>query len=315
MVGPAAHAGLAVVVAGFGAVAVDQLVYVDQPYAAGKGRIIGRHTSYGGNAGTALAVAAALGGQARFIGYLPDKAMWPEVYADLAGYNIDVSSATAPPGTPPIRATILITPDDERFVAFDDDTLVGAPLDLDLELVTSAGVLLLDGYNPISGLRAVRAARAAGVPVVGDLERIDAEGLDELQREIDHLVVPLAFAAAYTGTDSPDAAIRWLWNGHRSAVVVTDGRHGSWYKDGNAAAVKHIPAFPVEVVDTNGCGDVFHGAYAVSIAQGHPIDQALARASAAAAICATARGGRGRIPTEQDVRQLLASKPKSPIAI
>ena len=56
--------------------------------------------------------------------------------------------------------------DGDRFIAFDDDTAVGLPDDLDLDLVREARVLLLDAYNPAEGIRAAAAARAAGVAVV-----------------------------------------------------------------------------------------------------------------------------------------------------
>ena len=59
----------------------------------------------------------------------------------------------------------------------------------------------------------------------------------------------------------------------------------------------HRPAYPVEVVDTTGCGDVFHGVYAATLARGFDLAARIRWASAAAAIKATACGGQSGIPT------------------
>jgi len=63
----------------------------------------------------------------------------------------------------------------------------------------------------------------------------------------------------------------------------------------------------VPVVDTTGCGDVFHGASAVALARGFDTLERIRFAAAAGAICATGRGGRGRLPTEKDVAELIST--------
>ena len=62
------------------------------------------------------------------------------------------------------------------------------------------------------------------------------------------------------------------------------------------AAVRHQPACRVQVVDTTGCGDVFHGAYAAALARGHRLSRAIRMATAAAGFKATQPGGRRGIP-------------------
>ena len=82
---------------------------------------------------------------------------------------------------------------------------------------------------------------------------------------------------------------------------------GVWFRDATRAECQHQPSFDVPVVDTTGCGDVFHGAYAVALARGFDTVERVRFAAAAGAICATGRGGRGRLPTERDVAELLSS--------
>ena len=85
---------------------------------------------------------------------------------------------------------------------------------------------------------------------------------------------------------------------------MADGAAGVWFRDAISADCRHQPSFEVPVVDTTGCGDVFHGAYAVALARGLDAAERVRFAAAAGAICATGRGGRGRLPTEHDIDEL-----------
>ena len=59
---------------GFGAIAIDDIVYVDQPLSAGKGKVLQSARAFGGNVATALAAVARLGGTAGFVGWLGNSA-------------------------------------------------------------------------------------------------------------------------------------------------------------------------------------------------------------------------------------------------
>jgi sugar/nucleoside kinase (ribokinase family) len=86
-------------------------------------------------------------------------------------------------------------------------------------------------------------------------------------------------------------------------VVITEGEHGSWCT-GEAGSF-HVPAYPVQVVDTTGAGDVFHGAFALGCARGWDLRRALAIASAAAALKCRALGGRSGIPSLAEAEALV----------
>ncbi len=88
---------------------------------------------------------------------------------------------------------------------------------------------------------------------------------------------------------------RLLENG-TPVVVVTEGERGCWYGS-QQAIVFHQPSLQVAVVDTLGCGDVFHGAYAAGSARGLEIGQAVRIATVAARVKITRSGGRAGIPT------------------
>jgi sulfofructose kinase len=123
----------------------------------------------------------------------------------------------------------------------------------------------------------------------------------------DHLIVPLNLAAEVTGTDQPQRAAALLACPGRSCTAVTCGKRGCWFVEASdPATVRHQPAFEVRVVDTTGCGDVFHGAYAAAHVWGYTVRRAIEFATAAAALKATRAGGQAGIPDRAAVEKFLA---------
>lgn len=288
-------------VVGFGSVTVDEFWFLGAPLAGDKARVVRTETHYGGNVATALAACARLGTPAAFLGHLPGAARWSGIAADLRSHGVDLSRARTDEATDPIQATVLVDPSGERFIAYDDQTAVGAPADLALEPVRAAGALLLDAYAPEHSLRVVRAARDAGVPVVADLEFGEGPAYDDLIARVDHLVLPAVYAAARTGHADPAAAVEALWTEDRAAVVVTAGADGCWFRTPDDARIRHQAAFSVPVVDTTGCGDVFHGAYCSGLVDGLPVQECVELAARAASVCAGRPGGRSQLPTRADL--------------
>ena len=86
---------------------------------------------------------------------------------------------------------------------------------------------------------------------------------------------------------------------------MTCGAKGCWFLDSQAASPHHLPAFRVRALDTTGCGDVFHGAYAAALARGCSLVELLRFAAAAAALKATRRGGQAGIPNRREVEAFL----------
>src|SRR5437868_4477552 len=130
--------------------------------------------------------------------------------------------------------------------------------------------------------------------------------LPELLKLVDHLIVSENFALQMTRTISSAAAAKKLWRDDRAAVVITCGASGGWFLTRELKSARRFKSFHVRAVDTTGCGDVFHGAYAVALARGFPILERLRFAAAAAALKATRRGGQAGIPTRSEVERFLA---------
>lgn len=295
-------------VLGFGAIAVDDILYVDRPLSEGKGRVTRRIIDHGGNVATALVAVVRLGGRAGFIGWLSDQPCADPSARELERQGVDISFAPRRADARPIRSVITVAPDGERFIAYDDDVPHGTSDSLADATLAQAQVLLIDAYATHS-LAVVARARRLGLAVVADIEWTIGAATDALVELADHLVLPCAFARAYAGEDDPEAILRQLWTDDRAAVVLTDGERGSYIRQRGNAVSWHVPAPKVRPVDTTGAGDCFHGAYALALAQGQAPIACVQYATAAAAISVTGAGGRMALPDRDACLARMADAP------
>ncbi|MER9238079.1 PfkB family carbohydrate kinase [Mesorhizobium sp. M0633] len=128
---------------GFGAIAIDDIVYVDQPLSAGKGKVLHSARSFGGNVATALAAVARLGGSAGFVGWLGSAAD-DAVLRDLVASGVETEFAPRHPDARPVRSHITVGSDGERFIAYEDDAMLGTASDFPDEVLSRATVLIVD---------------------------------------------------------------------------------------------------------------------------------------------------------------------------
>lgn len=296
-------------VLGLGSVAVDDLLYVAAyPPADTKIQVKRRERQCGGLTATALVAAARLGSRCAYAGTLGDDGHSQFVLQAFQREQIDIRHVLIRPNCRPIHSMIIVDDSNHtRTIFYDLTGSVGADADSPpAEVITSARVLFVDHYGVEGMIRAARIARSANVAVVADLERRDWPGFFDLLALVDHLVISWKFAESLTGADHPRAAVRKLWMTDRQAVVVTCGAEGCWFQGpAETSGPVYQPAFPVEVVDTTGCGDVFHGAYASGLARGLDLPGRVRFAAAAAALKATRPGGQAGIPTRQATEAFL----------
>ena len=297
-------------VLGIGAVAVDDVLYVEEfPAADLKTQVLRRHRYFGGLASIALVTAARLGCKTAYAGVLGYDEFSEYSMANLAHEAINLDFVVRHPDARPILSTIIVGgKGSTRNIFFYLSEVSGAYPELpDETVIRAARVLLVDHLGLEGMVRAARIARAAGIPIVSDLELNVSPRFHELLGLVDHLIMSNEFATALTGESRPDVAALKLWNSERKVVVVTCGADGAWYLSDDGV-VRHQPTFMVETVDTNGCGDVFHGAYAACLARGMETTARVRFACAAAALKATRTGGHLAVPTIQMVESFLSQQ-------
>lgn len=258
----------------------------------------------GGPVATALVTVARLGGHCCMLSAVGDDGYGERIIDELRREGVSPAGVVVRPGGSHIAFVLAEPGRDRRSVWWHNDRAVLDNLTLDRDLVLSGRALLIDSHMGQAGLQAAQWARAAGIPVMLDAERVK-EGTFDLLPLIDWIVVSERFGRESTGESAAAAAAAALHARYGSMVVITCGSAGSW------CAIPgdqfHTASFTVDPVDTTGCGDVFHGALLFALLRGDPIRAALRFASATAALKTRAFGGRAGIPTLAEIEALCST--------
>ena len=275
----------------------------------------------GGPAGNSTAGAAALGLRAAFVGTVGDDADGRMILDTFARQGVDTSMTKVRPGATSAIAYLWIEASTgNRSCAWTREGLTELSADEITPAVAAAirgaKVLHLDGHNAAGAIAAAKVARDAGVTVMYDAGTI-RDGMDELLPLADLLVCSGEFAVSVaagkdklitTGyaEDEVEAAVRTLYDRYRPKVCgATMGVRGSMCFDG--ANLVKCPAFKVEkVVDTTGCGDLFHTGFAVRWLETHDLFDCQRFGAAVSAIkCRGLSGRPPSAPTRDEVEAFL----------
>jgi len=291
---------------GIGMACLDQLVlWRDVRAPLSENAVLDYTVQGGGMAATAMVAVARLGGRAELWAAVGADWMGDAIVCELAQEGVDVSRVRRVTGArgPMVAVAVDGGTGERRFAYSTGHVDAGRPV-CAADRVAEAGCVLVDGTLPGTTLPAARAARRLGVPVVGDVERLTDE-TRALLGEVDYAIVGEELARDLAGDDLAGACERLHALGP-GRVVITLGARGGVYSDGRG--LSRYEAFAVEVVDTTGAGDVFHGAFCYGLVEGFAPGDALRFASAAAAMKCRRLGGRAGIPGRGEVEGVLRER-------
>jgi sulfofructose kinase len=293
-----------------GIATLDLVFRVDTyPTEPGKYRAHGRDEVGGGVAANAAVTVAALGGEAAFIGCVGDDPTGDRIVTGLVGAGVDVAAVRRAGGAASPLSAVLIDAAGERLIVnHADPDLFSACRAVDGHELAGTGAVLTDMRWPGGAVPALSEARARGLPAIVDCDHDPAVGRGtEILAAATHVIFSLPTLMAFTGGADAEEALRRAAEQTDAWVAATAGDEGVyWLDDGS---VRHLSAFVVEVVDTLGAGDVFHGAFALAVVEGQSLESALRFAAGAAAVKCTRVGGRAGIPNRRDVAAFLELNP------
>jgi sulfofructose kinase len=254
----------------------------------------------GGPAANASVMVSRMGLKSAFAGYLGDDLFGGLHLQELQSAGVNTELVVRGEYPTPVSGVIVKPSGDRSLVNYRsaESVLPGDRIDFS---AIHPKVVLFDGHEPELSLVLLHEARFRGVETILDAGSVN-RGTSQLFDKVGYLVCSERFAYEFTGTSSPDLAIERL-SAHNHGVVITLGREGLIWR--NASGEGRIPAFPVETVDSTGAGDVFHGAFAGSLAMGRKWDEILLYSSAAAALSCTRLGARTGIPGGGEVERFL----------
>ena len=274
-----------------------------------------RFLTYPGGKGANQAVAAArMGASTLMVGKVGDDIFGPQLTGALAAGGVDVSGVAVEPGVSSGLAVINIDASSQnRIIQIlgANETCGEVEKQRVIQALRKASVLLLQLEVSVDlSLTVAQEAFARGTTVV-----LDPGPVRPLPKEFYsccHVITPNETEAqalvGFPVTDQSSAAraARILLERGVPIAVIKLGAQGAYYATKEIA--EHIPALPVEAVDSVAAGDAFNGALAASLAEGEELASAMRKAGAAGALAVTKFGAQDSMPAKEDVENLLLKR-------
>ena len=295
-----------------GSLNMDLVVRTPHMPVPGETVIGGDFRTIPGGKGANQAVAAArLGAEVAMIGRVGDDDFGRAQLRNLGELGIDATHVIEDPEAATGIALITLDASGQNSIVLAS----GANMHLTTEDINAAqgailqsDVLVLQLESPLAAVAyAIDMAHAKGVEVI--LNPAPAQPLaKETLAKVDYLIPNESETALLTGIEVADinnakAAAECLRGEGVGTVVLTLGDRGAFLV--SATESIHVPGYKAEVVDTTAAGDAFVGGFAVALAQGQNLAQAVRYANAAGALAVTRLGAQPSLPTRREVEEFM----------
>lgn len=300
----------AIEIAGIGACVADTLYRLDDfPKEDTKKRAADSKMAGGGPVATGLVAAAKLGCRTAYLGTLGEDAAGYFLAEDFQKYGVDISAVqNFDRRYRSFTSCIWLNEAaGTRTCVFDKGNLPPYQLtDEARATLAQAKLLMVDGNELDAAVEASNLIHSFGGKVLYDAGGLYAD-VERLLPLADILIPSAEFAMGFTGKKTIEEAAISLYAGFQpEIVVVTDGKNGGVRYAGEK--VIPYPAFPVEAVDSNGAGDVFHGAFAAAVIKGFSYEKCCVFSSMVSAVKCTGFGARESIPDYDTVVKALRER-------
>lgn len=299
----------------FGSINLDITVRVAQAPAAGETVLAGGTLLAGGGKGANQAHAARLAGaNVALFGAVGDDPLAPAALATLAASGVDLHVRRVPAHATGMALITLDAAGENRIVVAAGANAAARAADVPDALLVPGTIVLLQLEVPVAEvMELARRAKQAGCRVMLNVSPLADDALPGLA-DIDTVIVNALELAQLAGAagiaaEEPVACARAVARATGCAVLLTRGAAGAVLAQPDGGHVA-VPGCKVSVVDTTGAGDTFGGVYAAACAAGLPVEQALRRANAAAALCCLGLGVQGAQPGSAAIDEFSNNRSK-----
>ena len=270
----------------------------DLPRTAEKYRATDAVITVGGCAANAAVAVARHGGLARLAARLGRDVISDFIVAALVEERVDLSLCDRREGARSSFSSVYVDRKGERQITNFRGS--GLTESLDLSASRRPDAVLADNRWPPLTSAALTAAMAWNVPSIVDAEApFDAAAV----MGATHIAFSVQGLSDYASGAPAEQALLRARDKFGAWTAVTDGANGVWYTEGDG--IGHVPSFNVEVVDTLGAGDIWHGAFALSLAENADERTAIRFANAAAALKCRSFGGVSSCPGRAETEEFL----------
>ena len=293
-------------IVGIGANVFDTLYNIPTyPTEDTKMRATASKTAGGGPVATGLVAAQKLGVETAYIGVLSDDNGGKFLKEDFIKYGVNTDLIEVKSGYRSFASVLWLCADTAtRTCVFDKGDL--PPLELNAaqkQAVIDAELLMVDGNEMLAAVEAAKIARENGTKVLYDCGGL-YDGVEDLLALTDIMIPSEEFSLGHTGCATAEEAARKLYETYSpEVVVITQGKKGGIIYDGKEVVA--YPIYPAVVVDSNGSGDVFHGAFAAAVAKGYDYLKCCHFSSAVSGLKCTGVGARESVPDFETTKNYL----------
>ena len=257
----------------------------------------------GGPAATAAVAIAKLGGEVDMIARIGADATGKAILEELEQYGVGTQYMRIIDGACSTQASITVDSQGKRIIiSYPSPSLIPDADFLDHIDFSQYDLILADVRWHQGALKAFEIAKKLNIPTVLDADITD-QPIDELVALSSHAIFSEPGLKKFTKLEDIDSALKKASVLTSGQVYVTLGENG--YKFLDNSEIVHKLGFKVNVVDTTGAGDVFHGAFSYALGLKNNVVDCLNFAAATAALKCTKPGGRTGIPSYDEVKYLI----------
>ncbi|MDD3995758.1 MAG: carbohydrate kinase family protein [Tenericutes bacterium] len=276
----------------------------DYPIENFKYRMKNKYVGGGGPSSNAAYLLGKWGAKTYFAGAVGDDTLGKKIIKEFKSVGVSTKYIEIDRGRDTTLAFILLNESKGSRTVFTyrEDTLV-----LDKKIKEKFDYILMDGQeyeasmfvldkNP-NAISIIDAGRAT-------------EKVIELCKKVTYVVCSKKFAEDYTkmqidinNNESMNQVLDLMLKDFKNVVITLEESGSIYKKDG---ILNYVPSIKVEVKDSTGAGDLFHGAFTYFLVNGYPFERIIKLSNITGALSVTKIGGRNSVPSLGEV--LLAEK-------
>jgi sugar/nucleoside kinase (ribokinase family) len=255
---------------------IDVVYDVDEfPAANTKVAARSQEVLVGGPATNAAVTFAQLGGKPALVTAVGRNNLAVVVRDELKKHQIQLFDLNPEfEGLPALSSVTVDRHGNRNVVSANAIRVVTPPAKVDANLLNNARVVMVDGHFIEACQAWAGAAKARSKPVVLDGGSWK-DGMEELLKSVHTAICSADFLPP--GCASRDEVIKFLKSRGVANIAITDGAKAIHFVSGQSSGTIGVPQ--VEVVDTMGAGDIFHGAYCFYVSAGRGFIESLAEAT------------------------------------
>ncbi len=278
----------------------------------------------GGMAANAAVAASRLGASTYFWARAGNDAIGKTIKQDLENYGINCKYFKLIDGCQSSVSAVIVDAQGERMIVnCSGSVLSQTPAWLPLVHLSNIHAVQADTRWREGNKTLFEHAKVLHIPTILDIEKTDLDILHYILPYTDYAIFSQSGLKKFVSDKYKDDYNNVLNNNDIFScaylekiftqilqdypckmIAVTQGKDGVYWLEHNQQNIEYQPAFKVEVVDTTGAGDIFHGAFTYGMAKNYTIQQSMEFASAVAALKCKHMGGRS-VPDLLTVQNFL----------